>query len=98
MKIPRSDLKGTTVLLIAIVLASALLLGCTQQGSPTIGKPEIREITHEWGAVTSSTTEIITKVKVYNPNPISLPLKDVLTEIYMNDIKMGEGSALKSEI
>jgi len=64
----------------------------------TIGKPEIREIKHEWGKVTSSTTEIITKVKVYNPNPVPLPLKDIMTEVYMNDIKMGKGSALKAEI
>jgi len=80
------------------VLISLLLIGCAQEGKPTIGKPEVREISHEWGKVTTSTTEIITKVVVYNPNPIPLPLKDVLTEIYMNNVKMGEGSALKADI
>ncbi len=80
----------------AILLVSVYLLGCSQQVK--IGKPEIRSITHEWGKVTSPTTEIITKVTVYNPNPVPLPLKDILTEIYMNDVKMGEGSALKAEI
>ncbi|MFW5935829.1 MAG: LEA type 2 family protein, partial [Candidatus Hadarchaeota archaeon] len=34
----------------------------------------------------------------YNPNPVPLPLKNVLTTIYMNDIMMGNGSAVKSEI
>ena len=84
--------------LVATLLISVILMGCAQEGKLTIGKPEIREINHEWGKVTTSTTEIITKVVVYNPNPISLPLKDVLTEIYMNNIKMGEGSALKADI
>lgn len=80
--------------LIAVVLISVFLIGCSQP----IGKPEIREISHEWGNVTSSTTEIITKIKVYNPNPIPIPLKDILTEVYLSDVKMGEGSALKAEI
>lgn len=87
-----------TNILVATILISAFFLGCAQEGKLTIGKPEIRGISHEWGQLTVSTTEIITKIKVYNPNPIPLPLKDVLTEVYMNDIKMGEGSALKSEI
>ena len=81
-----------------ILLVSVLFMGCAQEGKPTIGKPEVREISHEWGKVTTSTTEIITKIVVYNPNPVPIPLKDVLTEIYMNNVKMGEGSALKAEI
>ncbi len=84
-------------LLVMALIVSVLLLGCAQK-APTVGKPEIREIKHGWGKVTSSTTEIITKIKVYNPNPIPLPLKDIRTEVYMNNVKMGEGSALKSEI
>ena len=90
--------RRVTILSILLLLISTLVLGCTQKDSLTIGKPEIREIKHEWGKVTSSTTEIITKVKVYNPNPVPLPLKDIMTEVYMNDIKMGKGSALKAEI
>jgi len=86
------------LLVIVVLLIATLLLGCTQEGKPMLGKPEIRGISHEWGKVTPSTTEILTSIQVYNPNPIPLPLKDVLTEIYMNDIKMGQGSALKAEI
>jgi LEA14-like dessication related protein len=85
-------------ILIMTILIPVFLLGCAQEGKTTLGKPEIREISHEWSKVTTSTTEIITKIKVYNPNPVPLPLKDVLTELYMNNIKMGEGSALKAEI
>jgi len=90
-------MKATKVL-VATILISVFLLGCAQEGKPTIGKPEIKGISHEWGKITTSTTEIITKIKVYNPNLVPLPLKDILTEVYMNDIKMGEGSALKAEI
>ncbi len=80
------------------LLIPLLLVGCAQEGKLSIGMPEIRGISHEWGEVTTSTTEIVTKIVIYNPNPIPLPLKDFLTEIYMNSIKMGEGSALKAEI
>jgi len=83
-------------ILVIALLISVLIAGCSQE--LTIGQPEIREVSHEWGEVTTSTTEIITKIIVYNPNPIPLPLKGVLTEVYMNNVKMGEGSALKAEI
>lgn len=79
-----------------MILLTLFLCGCAQPAS--IGKPEIREISHRWGEVTHSTTEIVTEVKVFNPNPISLPLKDVLTEVYINNLKIGQGSALKAEI
>jgi len=74
---------------VTILLVSVLFMGCAQEGKPTIGKPEVREISHEWGKVTTSTTEIITKVVVYNPNLVPIPLKDILTEIYMNNVKNG---------
>ena len=86
-----------TKILIITALTAILLLGCTG-GKVTLGKPEIRSISYEWGEITQSTTEILTKIVVYNPNPVPLPLKDVLTEVYMNDIKMGQGSALQAEI
>lgn len=89
------ELKMNLTLMAAILLA-VTVLGCADQAG--LGKPEIKDTTSEWGNVTSSTSEIITKVDVYNPNPVPLPLKDVLTKVYMNDIKMGEGSAVKSQI
>lgn len=83
-------------ILIAFLIPVLFMGCCIQEGK--LGEPEIRGISHEWGEITTSTTEIITRIDVYNPNPVSLPLKDILTEIYMNNIKMGEGSALKAEI
>lgn len=81
---------------IIVILLAFTLLGCAEQAG--LGKPQIKGTTNEWGESTSSTTEIITKVDVYNPNPVPLPLKNVLTQVYMNDVKMGEGSAVKSQI
>ncbi len=81
---------------IIVILLAFTLLGCAEQAG--LGKPQIKGSVNQWGEVTDSTTEVVTKVNVYNPNPVSLPLKNVLTTIYMNDIKMGEGSAVKSEI
>jgi Conserved secreted protein len=75
-------------------LSCVSLSGCAIK----FGKPEIQNISHEWGAVTNSTTEVITNITVYNPNPISLPLKDVRTKVYMGNTEMGEGSALQSDI
>ncbi|MFN3384441.1 MAG: LEA type 2 family protein [Archaeoglobaceae archaeon] len=77
------------------ILASYSLLLCAQ---PSIGKPEVREIKTCWGNVTRDHIEILTQVLIYNPNPIPLPLKDVLTELEMNGLKVGEGKALKAEI
>lgn len=82
---------------ISVVILATFLIGCSAEHQ-TLGKPEIKEISNQWGEVTASTTEIVTKIKVYNPNPVPLPLKDVLTEVYINGIKIGEGSALKAEI
>lgn len=70
-----------------------LLLGCS-----SIGKPKIKKITYKWGNVNESTTEILVNVDVVNPNPFPIPLKDVVMDIYMNGIKMGEGHAIKAEI
>lgn len=81
---------------IIVTLLAVTLLGCAEQAG--LGQPQIKGTTNQWGEVTSSTTEVITKVGVYNPNPVPLPLKNVLTTINMNDIKMGNGSAVKSEI
>ncbi|MCS7121633.1 MAG: LEA type 2 family protein [Archaeoglobaceae archaeon] len=81
------------MLRVLILLLITALTFCLQ-----FGKPEVKSVTNCWGKVTNSETEILTEIIVYNPNPIPLPLKDVLTEIYMNDLKMGEGKALKAEM
>lgn len=82
--------------LFLVLIFSVLFLGCIEEAN--VGNPEIRGINFKWGEITSSETEIITNILVYNPNPVSLPLKDVQSNIYMNNIKMGTGSALSAEI
>jgi LEA14-like dessication related protein len=52
-------------------------------------KPEVRSISHEWGGISQETTELITTIKVYNPNPFILPVKSVGCDIIIDGIKMG---------
>jgi len=66
-------MKATRVL-VATLLISIFLLGCAQEGKPSIGKPEIRGISHEWGKVTSSTTEIYGAPLTRNPISIQTTL------------------------
>jgi len=82
--------KGISVL---IILISLSLLGCS-----TVGKPVIKGVENRWGEITNNYTEILTEIEVYNPNPFSIPIKDVLTEVYLNSMKVGEGKSLQSEI
>ncbi len=80
-------------MLIIALIATILLVGCS-----SVGKPEIRKITYSWGKVNESTTEILVNVDIYNPNPFPIPLKDVVMNVYMNGIKMGEGHAIRAGI
>jgi LEA14-like dessication related protein len=80
---------------LAILLILAITLaGCS--GGTKIGKPEIKSISHRWGAITDDTSEILTDIVVYNPNPIPIPIKSIQIDIYMNNIKMGEGKNIGS--
>lgn len=77
-----------------VVFLSVTLLLCTPscamiKEAVQSMKPEIRGITLEWREVTSQITEVIATIKVYNPNPISLPIKKVTCSITMADVKMG---------
>ncbi|HDN73981.1 MAG TPA: hypothetical protein ENG16_03020, partial [Archaeoglobus sp.] len=85
-----------TLKLVPLFMFLIFICGCI--GKIGIGKPVVEGISNELGEVSREDTEVITKIRVYNPNPFPLPLKDVLTEIHVNGRKIGEGSALKSEI
>lgn len=61
--------------------------------SGKIAQPEIRSIKHEWGDVNVMTTEIKSTAEIFNPNPVSIPIKRINIEIFMNGIKMAEGQA-----
>ncbi len=80
--------KYITILLVLLV-SIIFFTGCI--GQIKVGEPEIKSITHHWGEINDRTTEILTNIVVYNPNPIPIPIKRIQVEVYMNGIKMGEG-------
>jgi len=71
-----------------------IFTGCA--GEMKLGKPEIKSISHRWGTVTQSTSEILTDIVVYNPNPIPIPIKGIQVDIFMNNVKFGEGENIGS--
>ena len=77
--------------LVTALIAATLILGCTG-----LGKPEVVGMENEWGEVTQSYTEILTKIVVNNPNPVPIPISAVETELYLNGIKMGDGKNVNS--
>ena len=89
-------------LFLAILLGLALLLGVTacQQLEQTVQamQPEVRGVTLEWGEVTPQSAEFTTTLLVYNPSPISLPVKRVTSEIFMDGIPMGSAETLDLRI
>jgi len=56
----------------------------------------VKSITHEWGVVNENVTEVRSYVVICNPSPISAKLESLEYEIYMNDIKMAEGSSVET--
>lgn len=76
-----------SLILILSLSAALTFSGCLQ-------KPEIISIDHRWGEVTSEETELISTLVVDSPNFVPIPLSDVKTDIYMNGIHMGRGSAV----
>ncbi|MEE9202350.1 MAG: LEA type 2 family protein, partial [Dehalococcoidia bacterium] len=90
-------MKGKAVLL-ALALGMALLLGtagCERvEEVVKAAKPEIRGTTLEWGEVSSEAIEVTATMVVYNPSPISLPVKKITSDIFMNDIHMGSAETV----
>jgi len=84
-------MKMERLILVVLIFITLAFSGC-------ISKPELRYVKNNWGSVNEAYTEIITKAGVYNPLPIPLPIKDIKTEIFKNEIKMGQGSAIKADI
>jgi LEA14-like dessication related protein len=87
-----------------IIIAIAVLIGLGLLAYPVIRqrteamKPEIRSATLDWGEVTWATTEVITIIKVFNPNPFTLPVKKVACGIFMNDIRMAAAETVDLRI
>ncbi|MFP4642230.1 MAG: LEA type 2 family protein [Dehalococcoidia bacterium] len=81
---------GIFAIFLLIVALALSIPGCqAAKEKVEAAKPEIKGTSLEWGEVTSSTTELIATIDVYNPNPISLPIKKVVCDVTMNDIHMG---------
>jgi LEA14-like dessication related protein len=59
------------------------------QVSETGSEPQLRSVENSWGEVTDDSTEIQTKMTVYNPQFVPIYIERVKCEIYMSDIKMG---------
>lgn len=74
--------------IVTLLISVILLVGCAKS---KLGEPEIKSVSHNWGEITDKTTEIVTSIVVYNPNPVPVPIKSIQVEVYMNGIKMGEG-------
>lgn len=84
------------ILIIAILIGIGLLAyTLVREG---VERPEIRRATLDWGEVTRDTTEVITIIKVFNPNPFTLPVKKVACDIFMNDIKMATAETVDLRI
>jgi LEA14-like dessication related protein len=87
MKMRKSILLG---LILVLVVASTITL-CIR--GPEVGpeKPKIVDISHSWGRVTATSTEVKSKAVVYNPNNFPIWFKRIDYTINMNDIPMGVG-------
>lgn len=80
--------KGIILLLIVSLLGVGVYKFAAQ-----LKPPQLVEISSDWGEITRATTVINTEVVIDNPNPISIPIKLIEYEIYMNDIRMAEGQS-----
>ncbi|MEM0315636.1 MAG: hypothetical protein QXL61_06020, partial [Archaeoglobaceae archaeon] len=56
------------ILLVLVTLIAFSLLGC-------VSKPEVREIKNYWSNVSDKEMEMITELKLYNPNVFPIPIK-----------------------
>ncbi|GAB6103165.1 LEA type 2 family protein [Thermococcus atlanticus] len=60
--------------------------------------PEVLGSRNEWGGVEGNTAIIYTYLKLYNPNPIPLPVTGLSARIYMDGITLGEGKIAKTVV
>ena len=88
-------MKKMLVVTISVLLLSSLMGGCIGSGGVKekveTMKPQILSVSHRWGEISPTTSEVITEIVVYNPNPIPIPIKNISVHLYMNGIDMGEG-------
>lgn len=51
-------------------------------------KPEMRGVSLKWGELKSDTTEVVVTLTVYNPNPVSIPVKELTGYIKFDGISV----------
>ncbi len=61
-------------------------------------KPEIREVSLDWGQVTVATTEVVATITIYNPNSVPLPVKRITCDIKIDGIKVGKAETINLQI
>ncbi|WP_048148987.1 LEA type 2 family protein [Palaeococcus ferrophilus] len=84
---------------VLMLLVVSLASGCIGSGNvkEKIGekvetlKPQILSVSHRWGEITPTTSEVITEIVVSNPNSIPIPIKNISVHLYMNGVDMGAG-------
>ncbi len=84
---------GIILILLIIGIAAGGFYLYNAYKSGKLAPPELRSVSHEWGQVTLHSTEIRTTAEIYNPNPVSIPIKRIHLTVLMNGIKMAEGEA-----
>jgi len=72
----------------------AVMILVLSSGCLGIGKPEVLGYKSEWGEITQSYSEIITKIDIKNPNPFSIPLKAIELTLYINGVELGKGRSI----
>ncbi|NJE43103.1 LEA type 2 family protein [Thermococcus sp. GR6] len=60
--------------------------------------PALVETETEWAGVRGNKAVIINHLQLYNPNPFPLPITGVSYTLYVNGIKIGEGTIVESVV
>lgn len=76
------------VLVVVAAIGAALFLGVL--GAPSAGVEDIGD----WGEVTDEQTEVVTTVRVENPNPVGIALGESVQlayQLHLNDVALADG-------
>ncbi|GAG20080.1 unnamed protein product, partial [marine sediment metagenome] len=86
------------VLLSLGVIACTVILFVVFSSVGKLQKPEIREVSLDWGQVTETTTEVLGTITVYNPNSVALPVDRITCDIKMDGISVGRAETIDLQI
>ncbi len=89
MRVKATKIIGVVFAILLIAAAGVVIL--LKQGA--LAPPELVSFKNQWGKVTQQETEILTTAVIENPNPVSIPIKAIEVNVYMNGIKLAYGGA-----